>query len=191
MKVTEEEMELLKVVLNGLTSTGPAIQLVNLWRQRGVEPSEFELETKEKIPLALSSPSPPSLSLHSLSSSVTPSLTITPAKESPLLKETKESLVKKKRKLSVDLVLGTVPPDLTLQSPAFLKTWRQWIENRLELGKSTLRSFELHMATCGRLGESRAIAAINHSIASSYLSIYEPKSTKLEKQSTKYGPTSC
>jgi len=180
MKVTEEEMELLKVVLNGLTSTRPAIQLVNLWRQRGVEPSEFELE--KKSPLALSSPSPPPLSLHSLSSSVTPSL----SNPSP-----KENYEKKKRKLSVDLVLGTVPPDLTLQSPAFLKTWRQWIENRLELGKSTLRSFELHMATCGRLGESRAIAAINHSIASSYLSIYEPKSTKLEKQSTKYGPTSC
>jgi hypothetical protein len=179
MKVTEEEMELLKVVLNGLKSAGPAIQLVNLWRQRGVEPSEFEL--KKKSPLALSSPRPPSLSLHSLSSSVTPSLSNSSPKEN----------YEKKKKLSVNLVLECVPPELILQSQTFLKAWRQWIENRLQLGKATLGAFERHMTICKRLGEFRAIAAINHSIASSYLSIYEPKSTKLEKQSTKYGPTSC
>jgi hypothetical protein len=173
MKVTEEEMELLKVVLNGLTSTGPAIQLVNLWRQRGVEPSEFELiETKEKIPSPLSSPSTPSPSLHSLSSSGTPFLTTTPAKENHSPKETD---TKKKLKLSAELVFESVPPDLTLQSPLFLKAWRRWIENRLQLPKPTLGAFEAHMTICKRLGESRAIAAINHSIASSYLSIYEPR----------------
>jgi hypothetical protein len=173
MKVTEEEMELLKVVLNGLTSTGPAIQLVNLWRQRGVEPSEFELEVKEKIPAPLFSPSPPSLSLYSLSSPVTPFLTTTPAKENNSPKETG---TKKKLRLSADLVLECVPPDLTLQSPSFLKAWRQWIENRLQLRNPTLGSFEEHMRICTRLGEARAISAIRHSIASCYLTIYEPKS---------------
>jgi hypothetical protein len=167
MKVTEEEMELLKVVLNGLTSTGPAIQLVNLWRQRGVDPSEFELE--EKSPLGLSSSSPPPLSLHSLSSSVTPSF----SNPSP-----KENYEKKKRRLSVNIVLECVPPELTLRSQTFLKAWRQWIENRLAISKCTLRSFELHMKKCGQLGEERAIAAIDHSIASSYLSIYEPRQNR-------------
>jgi hypothetical protein len=82
---------------------------------------------------------------------------------------------KKKLKLSADLVFESVPPDLTLQSPLFLKAWRQWIENRLQLPKPTLGAFGAHMTICKRLGESRAIAAITHSIASSYLSIYEPR----------------
>jgi hypothetical protein len=172
MKVTEEEMELLKVVLNGLTSTGPAIQLVNLWRQRGVEPSEFELETKEKIPAPLLSPSPPSLSLHSLSSPVTPLLTTTPAKENHSPKETG---TKKKFRLTVDLIFECVPPDLTLRSQSFLKAWRRWIESRLQLPKPTLQGFEEHMSRCKRLGEQRAIEAISHSIANSYLSIWEAK----------------
>jgi hypothetical protein len=83
---------------------------------------------------------------------------------------------KKKLKLSVDLVLGSVPPDLTLQSPSFLKAWKAWVENRLQLRNPTLGSFEEHMRICTRLGEARAISAIRHSIASSYLTIYEPKS---------------
>jgi hypothetical protein len=172
MKVTEEEMDLLKVVLNGLTSTGPAIQLVNLWRQRGVEPSEFELI--EKSSLSLSPSRPPSLSLHSLSSSVTPSLSNPPPE-----KETEKK--KKKLKLTVDFVLGSIPPDLTLQSPSFLKAWREWIENRLELPKPTLLAFCRHMKMCARLGESRAIAAIDHSIACSYRGIFEPYSGKQTK----------
>jgi hypothetical protein len=174
MKVTEEEMELLKVVLNGLTSTRSEIQLVNLWRQRGVEPSEFELE--KKSPLALSPPSPPPLSLHSLSSSVTPSLSNPSPKENYEKKEISDAKKKKKLKLNVDLVLGSVPPDLTLQSPSFLKAWKAWVENRLQLRNPTLGSFEEHMRICTRLGEARAISAIRHSIASCYLTIYEPKS---------------
>jgi hypothetical protein len=174
MKVTEEEMELLKVVLNGLTSTGPAIQLVNMWRQRGVEPSEFEL--KEKSSLSLSSSSPPPLSLHSLSSSVTPSLSNPPQGDARgLLKK------KNKKELSVDLILEAVPPDLSLRSGRFLKAWKEWIENRLELPNATLRAFSGHMRTCARLGESRAIAAIEHSIASSYRAIFEPYSGRQTK----------
>jgi hypothetical protein len=165
---------LLKVVLNGLTSTGPAIQLVNLWRQRGVEPSEFEL--KEKSSLALSSSSPPPLSLHSLSSSVTPSLSNPPeVGVGGLLKK------KTKKELTVDLVLEAVPPDLTLRSGRFLKAWQQWIENRLDLPCATLCAFGRHMRTCARLGESRAIAAIEHSIASSYRAIFEPYSGRQTK----------
>jgi hypothetical protein len=87
-----------------------------------------------------------------------------------------EQKKKKKLKLSVDLVLGSVPPDLTLQSPSFLKAWKAWVENRLQLRNPTLGSFEEHMRICTRLGEARAISAIRHSIASCYLTIYEPKS---------------
>ncbi len=86
-----------------------------------------------------------------------------------------EQKKKRKLKLSVDLVLASVPPDLTLQSPAFLKAWKAWIENRLQLRNPTLGSFEEHMTICKRLGEDRAVSAIRHSIASCYLSIYEPK----------------
>jgi hypothetical protein len=166
MRVTEKEMEMLKSILNGSENHGfslPAIGLARLWRERGVEPSEFELESKEKFPLPLSSPT-------------TPSLTITPAKENSVSKERKETDTKKKRKLSVDLILGLVLPDLTLRSPSFLSAWQAWIENRLQLRNPTLGSFEEHMRICKRLGEARAISAIRHSIASCYLTIYEPKS---------------
>jgi len=86
-----------------------------------------------------------------------------------------EEQKKRKLKLSLDLILGAVQPDLTLQSPAFFSAWQAWIKNRLQLRDPTLESFERHMMICKRLGEAKAISAINHSIASCYLSIYEPK----------------
>jgi hypothetical protein len=84
----------------------------------------------------------------------------------------------KKEKLTVELVLSRVRPDLTLQSPDFLEAWTSWVKNRLELPKPTIGAFEEHMRICGRLGQSRAIAAIHHSIASNWLSIFEARSSE-------------
>jgi hypothetical protein len=84
---------------------------------------------------------------------------------------------KKKKKLNVESVLKDVPADLTLRSPSFAAAWKRWVENRLQLPKPTLGAFQIHMSKCAVLGERRAIAAINESIASSWSSIYEAKLT--------------
>ena len=182
MRVTKEEMALLQVIL-GPSNNGShppyaeAIQLMKLWRKRGINPADFsllgadaKLDKKESAPLRVPPSSPP---LESSSSS----FSVTPPKE-----KTEAGVRDRRRiKLSVQSVIDAVPPDLTLQSPSFLKAWRCWVENRLQLPKPTLGAFEAHMTICKRLGESRAITAINHSVANSWLSIFEPRSAKPEK----------
>lgn len=89
---------------------------------------------------------------------------------------------KKKTKLTVESVIEAVPPDLTLQSPSFLRAWQRWVRNRLELPKPvTLGAFEEHMRKCARWGESAAIAAIRAAIDGSWQTLYEPKIQKPEK----------
>jgi hypothetical protein len=83
----------------------------------------------------------------------------------------------KKQKLTAQSAIKLVSIDLTLQSLTFLPVWQAWIEHRFShpKGPPTIGAVREHMRICAQLGEARAIAAIRHSIACSYLSIFEPQ----------------
>ena len=83
----------------------------------------------------------------------------------------------KKQKLTPESAIKLIPIDLTLRNLNFLPVWQAWIEHRLShpKGPPTLGALQEHMRICAQLGEARAIAAIRHSIAGNYLSIYEPQ----------------
>jgi hypothetical protein len=93
-----------------------------------------------------------------------------------------------RKKLTAKQVLEAVPLDLTLYSPAFVKAWKRWIENRLALGRPvTIGAFQIHMAKCAVMGERRAIQAIENSIENSYQSIFESNHEK--KRNSKPEPS--
>lgn len=69
------------------------------------------------------------------------------------------------------------PPDppLPFDSPAFAGAWADWVQHRKEKGvKLTPLAVQKQFKKLARMGEARAIAAIEHSIANSYQGIYEP-----------------
>lgn len=96
----------------------------------------------------------------------------------------------KKKKLTVESALEDVRFDITLhQSLPFRTAWKRWLEHRLShhKGPPTLQGLEEQMRKCARIGEQRAVAAIRHSMASNWLSIYEEKETA--KRNTKPEPS--
>jgi len=63
-----------------------------------------------------------------------------------------------------------------LSTPAFRETWIDWTQHRKEIRKPlTPASIRKQLNTLAAMGEPRAIAAINHSIANGWQGIFEPK----------------
>jgi len=64
---------------------------------------------------------------------------------------------------------------LMLNTPAFVKAWSDWLAHRKEIKKplSSLAASKQFPALI-QMGAERAVAAINHSIASRYQGIFEP-----------------
>ena len=69
--------------------------------------------------------------------------------------------------------LGEVPEGL--RSPVFNDAWDQWKKHRREIRKPiTPTSERQQLAQLQVMGEKRAVAAINHSIANGWQGIFEP-----------------
>lgn len=61
-----------------------------------------------------------------------------------------------------------------LNTPAFLETWGRWHDHLKQKRKpATILARDLQLGTMAKLGEVRAIAAINNSIEHNYQGIYE------------------
>jgi len=72
---------------------------------------------------------------------------------------------------------------LPFSSPDFLMFWNNWQEHRKEIKKKlTPTTKKSQLANLAEMGESRAIAALKHSIAGGWQGIFEPDS-KSAKQS--------
>lgn len=73
-----------------------------------------------------------------------------------------------------------VPPALPFDSAAFAEAWEDWQQHRTEKRKPiTPLSAKKALADLAKMGEPRAIAAINHSIANGYQGIYEPDAPRI------------
>jgi len=91
-----------------------------------------------------------------------------PGQEETLLKETPSKKPKKRE----PEVTETLPFD----SPEFAVAWREWQQHRKELGKSIKpTSATKQLKQLADMGESRAVAAINHSITRGWTGIFEAK----------------
>lgn len=67
------------------------------------------------------------------------------------------------------------PPNPPFASEGFASAWAEWVQHRKEKGqKLTSLAVRKQFAKLSRIGEARAIAAIEHSIANGYQGIYEP-----------------
>jgi len=76
---------------------------------------------------------------------------------------------------------GAVP--LPFSSPQFASAWNEWCKHRTELRKAlTPTSTTRQLATLATYGETRAIAAIGHSIENGWRRIFEPKAGKPEER---------
>lgn len=76
---------------------------------------------------------------------------------------------------------------LPFSSAEFSASWKTWVQHRKEKRQPlTPTATRQQLAKLEALGESRAIAAIEHSVASSYQGIYEPKIAQAEKP--RYSP---
>lgn len=68
------------------------------------------------------------------------------------------------------------PPDPPFASEAFKTAWEEWVQHRHEKGvKLTPLAVKKQWKKLAAMGEARAIAAIEHSIANSYQGIFEPR----------------
>jgi len=77
--------------------------------------------------------------------------------------------------------------DLPFSSPDFLMFWQNWNQHLIEKKKplkSTARKQQL--AKLKEMGETRAIAALKHSMANNWQGIFEPSQAQV-KQPTTYG----
>lgn len=83
---------------------------------------------------------------------------------------------------------GTV--SLPFSSPAFSAAWSEWTQHRSELRKPlTATATAKQLATLATIGETRAIAAIGHSIENGWQGIFEPKAGHSpKKQNAKTTP---
>ena len=64
---------------------------------------------------------------------------------------------------------------LPFTSPGFVEAWGRWKQHRKERRQPlTPTSVKQQFSELAEMGEARAVAAINHSIAKSYQGIYEP-----------------
>jgi hypothetical protein len=87
---------------------------------------------------------------------------------------------KSKRKSSIP---KPIPIPKELQSPDFVTVWDQWIQHRQEIRKPltpTSTSQQLNKLVCW--GPSRAIAALQHTIANGWQGIREPEATNGSSQ---------
>jgi hypothetical protein len=63
-----------------------------------------------------------------------------------------------------------------IDTPAFTAAWGEWLAYRAERKpKMTERTAKMQLKICEQMGTARAVAAIEHSIASTYQGIYEPR----------------
>jgi len=78
-------------------------------------------------------------------------------------------------------------PPLPFDSDRFRETWEAWKTHRKESGKKlTPTSVSRQLAKLKEIGEERAIAAIEHSVANGYQGIFEPSpGTKASQPVTK------
>lgn len=75
-------------------------------------------------------------------------------------------------------------PALPFPSPEFAAAWASWAKHRAEIKKKlTPTSTTQQLQKLQEMGESRAIAAIQHSVASGYQGIFEPKGAALSAES--------
>jgi Helix-turn-helix domain len=90
--------------------------------------------------------------------------------------ELPNELPKARKRAASSVADPSVP--LILQTPGFLKAWADFDEYRRNGKKKkewTHRAKELTLEECLRLGETRAITAINHSICNGYTGMFEPR----------------
>lgn len=75
---------------------------------------------------------------------------------------------------SKESVGGRMPDEL--DTPRFSNAWEAWRADRRERKKPlTPRAEAMQLKNLSKMGESRAVAALEHSIANGYQGIYEPK----------------
>ena len=68
---------------------------------------------------------------------------------------------------------------LPFQSPAFVTAWAQWKQHRTEIRKPLKpTATKAQLAKLAAMGELRAIAAINHSLANQWTGIFEPDANR-------------
>ncbi len=68
--------------------------------------------------------------------------------------------------------------DLPFSSDEFIAAWNAWLDHRRETKKKlTPTSVRMQFKKLAAMGEARAIAAIEHSIASGYQGIFEENKT--------------
>jgi hypothetical protein len=119
-----------------------------------------------------------SISKHSLQPSIQPSIQ-PEANHQPTISQ---PLNKKVRKIEGEEI------PLPFTSERFAQSWEDWKQFRIQSKKKlTPLSITKQFKTLASIGESRAIAAIDHSIANGYQGIYEPKrdTSKIQQQEFK------
>ena len=92
---------------------------------------------------------------------------------SPSSKEEEEP---KKNRKSFDVSAIEIPE--ALNTAGFLNAWDRWCDHRREMKKPlTKTSTEHQLKELAGMGESRAIAALHHSVKNGWQGIYEPTKT--------------
>jgi len=75
--------------------------------------------------------------------------------------------------------------ELPFKSLSFMIAWIDWKQHRTECKKKlTPTSIKMQFKRLAAMGEARAIAAIEHSIANGYQGIFEPASARLHATGT-------
>lgn len=81
-------------------------------------------------------------------------------------------------------------PDLPFSSEAFRSTWSSWESHRKEIKKKlTPTAVSEQFRALLKMGEERAIIAIQHSIANGWQGIFEPRPEKSKSTSPSLGRT--